>query len=89
MDAIKLLLERASAIKVRDPGPTQEELDIILASSLRAPDHGRLRPWHFIVISGEGRARFGTVLADALKVRAPTRRVRCSIVKSAKRCVRR
>jgi nitroreductase len=63
MDAMKLLLERTSAVKVQEPGPTKEELDTILRSALRAPDHGRLRPWHFIVITSEGRARFGRLLA--------------------------
>jgi len=71
MDAVKLLLERSSAVKLQEPGPTREEIDTMLRSALRAPDHGRLRPWHFIVISGEDRARFGLLLADALKVREP------------------
>src|SRR5258705_2745998 len=71
MDAMKLLLERTSAVKVQEPGPTKEELDTMLRGALRAPDHGRLRPWHFIVISGEDRARFGTLLAESLKAREP------------------
>jgi nitroreductase len=71
MDAVKLLLGRASALKLQEPGPTQEDLDTMLRSALRAPDHGRLRPWHFIVISGDERARFGTLLAESLKARAP------------------
>ena len=71
MDAVKLLLERASALKLKEPGPSQEELDTILRSALRAPDHGRLRPWHFIVISGDERARFGKLLAASLKFREP------------------
>ena len=71
MDAMKLLLERASAVQLKDPGPTQEELDTMLRTALRAPDHGRLRPWHFVVISGEERARFGALLADSLKAREP------------------
>jgi len=71
MDAVKLLLERASAINLKDPGPSQDELDTILRSALRAPDHGRLRPWHFIVISGEERGRFGLLLAETLKAREP------------------
>src|SRR5258705_10433859 len=71
MDALKLLLERTSAVKVQEPGPTKEELDTILRSALRAPDHGRLRPWHFIVITGEGRTRFGNLLAEALRFREP------------------
>jgi hypothetical protein len=37
MDAVKLLLERASAVKLQDPGPTQEELDTMLRTALRAP----------------------------------------------------
>jgi nitroreductase len=71
MDAIKLLLERTSAVKVQEPGPTKEELDTILRSALRAPDHGRLRPWHFIVITDEARKHFGNLLAESLKVREP------------------
>lgn len=71
MDALKLLLERASATKLQDPGPTADELDSILQSALRAPDHGRLRPWRFIVIAGEQRARFGDLLARALQAREP------------------
>lgn len=71
MDAVKLLLERASAVKLQEPGPSAEELDAILRCALRAPDHGRLRPWRFIVIAGEERARFGALLADALKAREP------------------
>src|SRR5262245_25555747 len=71
MDAVKLLLERASAVKLQDPGPSQEELDTMLRGALRAPDHGRLRPWHFVVIAGDERARFGELLADALKAREP------------------
>src|SRR6185295_12499079 len=69
--AMKLLLERASAVRLQEPGPSQDELDAILRSALRAPDHGRLRPWRFLVISGEERSRFGLLLADALKGRDP------------------
>jgi len=28
-------------------------------SAVRAPDHGRLRPWRFVVIEGDKRARLG------------------------------
>ena len=53
MDAMKLLLERVSAVKLQEPGPSAEELDTILRTALRAPDHGRLRPWRFIVIEDQ------------------------------------
>src|SRR6266581_3798138 len=42
-------------------------LELIFESAIRAPDHGRLRPWRFIVIKGEERARFGGLLADHVR----------------------
>jgi nitroreductase len=72
MDAIELLLTRESAMKLQAPGPSAEELDKILASAVRAPDHGRLRPWHFVVIREDQRARFGELMAESLRRRVPT-----------------
>jgi nitroreductase len=71
MDAMKLLLERVSAVKLQEPGPSPEELDTILRTALRAPDHGRLRPWRFIVIEREKREQFGELMAQTLKAREP------------------
>ncbi|HLI10793.1 MAG TPA: nitroreductase [Alphaproteobacteria bacterium] len=65
------LRSRASAIKLREPGPSRHELDQIMAAAVNAPDHGKLHPWRFIVIEGEARRRFGVLLADALRRREP------------------
>ena len=46
------------------PGPDREQLAAILKAGARAPDHGKLFPWHFIVFEGEGRERIGAILAD-------------------------
>ncbi len=35
-----------------EPGPSSRDLHLIAAAGLRAPDHGRLRPWRFIAIDG-------------------------------------
>jgi len=43
----------------------------MLRAAMRAPDHGRLRPWHFIVVDGAARAVLGDVLAGALRLRDP------------------
>lgn len=43
----------------------------MLRAAMRAPDHGRLRPWHFIVVDGAARAALGDVLAGALRLRDP------------------
>lgn len=72
MQAIDLLLTRRSARNLGEPGPDQAALELILASATRAPDHGRLRPWRFVVIRGAARERFGALLAEYLKRSHPT-----------------
>lgn len=71
MDALELLHTRDSALRLEDPAPDEAALDAIFASAVRAPDHGRLRPWRFVVIRGDARGRFGDVTAAALKSRCP------------------
>jgi len=63
MDAIEALTTRSSAKAYGDMAPTRDHIDVILQSAVRAPDHGRLRPWRFMLISGEQRRKFGDLLA--------------------------
>jgi nitroreductase len=66
MQAIDLLLTRRSARVLTEPAPDAAALDLILASAARAPDHGRLRPWRFVLVRESARARFGELLAQHL-----------------------
>lgn len=50
---IKNLLARQSVKFVQAPGPNQTELDLILQAAMRAPDHGKIRPWRFAIIRDE------------------------------------
>src|SRR5438105_8561558 len=72
-DLLALLLSRrsGSAKRMTGPGPTPTELDTIFEAATRVPDHGKLTPWRFILFEGEGRARFGNVLAECLRVATP------------------
>jgi nitroreductase len=74
MDALTAIGTRISASKLGPPGPSPEELGIILKMGMRAPDHGRLSPWRFVVIEGDARAKFGEAMADIR--RAGERRMR-------------
>jgi nitroreductase len=65
------LLSRRSVGALRDPAPEGTDLDLILDAGLRAPDHGRLRPWRFVVIRGDARLAFGEKLGEAATVRDP------------------
>jgi nitroreductase len=71
MEAMDLLLHRHSATRLTAPGPDRASLDAMLRAALRAPDHGRLRPWQFVVIPAERREAFGSLLADSLRAREP------------------
>nr|WP_294522008.1 nitroreductase [uncultured Rhodopila sp.] len=71
MDALELLLNRGSALKMDAPGPSAAELRTMFDAAVRAPDHGRLRPWQFVVIGTDQRAAFGQVMADSLLRRDP------------------
>lgn len=56
---------------LKDPGPTPDELDEILAIGTRVPDHGKMVPWRLVVIEGEARMRAGEKLAAIQKARNP------------------
>jgi nitroreductase len=71
MKALDLLLGRQSALRLGDPAPREDELDLMLESAVRAPDHGRLRPWRFVIIPADKRERFGALLAESLQGRQP------------------
>ncbi|MGE5170513.1 MAG: nitroreductase [Rudaea sp.] len=71
MDAIEALTTRASPAALMAPAPDAATLERMLGAAMRAPDHGRLRPWRFIVIDGRAREAFGDVLAGALLRREP------------------
>ena len=73
MEALETILTRQSVAPafLAEPAPDGEQLERILAAGASAPDHGRLRPWRFIVIRGEARHRLGRTFADALLRRQP------------------
>lgn len=71
MDAIEALTTRASPLQLTDPAPDRDALEAMLRAAAKAPDHGRLRPWRFLVIAGAARDRLGEVLAMALRAREP------------------
>ena len=53
------------------PGPSEDQLDVLLTAASRVPDHGKLFPWRFIVFAGEARRRMGAILAECLIASEP------------------
>jgi nitroreductase len=67
-EALDFLLTRRSrpAKLLGPPGPGREEIARMLTAAVRVPDHGKLEPWRFIVLSGGAPLRF----AAAIRARA-------------------
>ncbi len=65
MDVLTAINSRASAARLTEPGPSAEQLEIILGAGVRAPDHGRIAPWRFVVLAGQDR----NILAKAMVAR--------------------
>ena len=69
---LELLTDRVSHSALGLPGPTPDQITDIVRAGMRAPDHGLLRPWHFVVIEGDRREQLGTVLQNSLRLRGVT-----------------
>ena len=80
MDALQLLTQRRSIARLIHPAPAGTHLDNILAAGLRAPDHGGLTPWEFVVISGDGLDRLSQVFQSA----AAAKQAEDSVIEKAK-----
>lgn len=83
-ETLALLATRrsASAQQLAEPGPDEAELEALLQIASRAPDHGKLFPWRFIVLHGEAKARFADAIrpladrqADPAKARTALRKL--------------
>lgn len=59
------------AFQMREPGPSKAEIEEILTLASRVPDHGKLAPWRFIVMTGDARKRVTMELAAIAKADKP------------------
>ena len=72
--SILSLLETRRSGKPRElvgPGPTAEEMELILAIAARVPDHGKLAPLRFVLVGDDQREAFARLLREALAEEEP------------------
>ena len=72
MELFDAIDSRSSAGRLTAPGPSPEEIERLLRAADRAPDHGRIKPWRFMVLDGSARETFATAAAAAKRSRLPT-----------------
>ncbi len=51
------------AANLTEPGPSDEELNIIIECGLRVPDHSRCGPWRIQIVRKDGQAKLGELYA--------------------------
>ncbi|MCQ8279685.1 nitroreductase [Acetobacteraceae bacterium KSS8] len=71
MSATDVLLGRSSTGVLDEPAPSGAVLERILECALRAPDHGKLRPWRFILVRGKAIQALADISATAFRRREP------------------
>ncbi len=68
MEAFEALLGRRTVPlpKLGEPGPDDATLARWLEAAAAAPDHGKLVPFRFLIVRGEGRRKLASLLERAL-----------------------
>ena len=73
-EALKAYLETRRIIPANlmgEPGPDKATVQQILTLATRVPDHGKLAPWRFIVVTGEARQRLSAQFAELALLKEP------------------
>ena len=71
MDVFEAIHNRHSIKKVKQDAVPRELIEKILDAAVQAPNHYKVRPWRFVVLTGEARHRLGDVMSSSLRDRHP------------------
>jgi nitroreductase len=71
MDVFEAIYSRHSQGKVKpDPVP-RELIEKLLDAAVQAPNHYKVRPWRFVVLTGAGLNKLGDIMAASQRERHP------------------
>jgi nitroreductase len=71
MDIFTAIYSRHTQGKVKPDALPRETIEKLLAAGVQAPNHYKIRPWRFVVMTGKGREVLGESMAASLKTRFP------------------
>ena len=71
MDVFSTINARHSQGKVKPDQISREIIEKLLAAAVQAPNHYKVRPWRFVVLTGKGRETLGESMAASLKTKFP------------------
>ncbi|MFZ5842785.1 MAG: nitroreductase family protein [Pseudomonadota bacterium] len=67
MTPLDFLLTRRSFPILTAPAPSTEQLNTLMQAALRAPDHGNLKPYRFLICEGEKLTALGELYAQGMQ----------------------
>jgi nitroreductase len=71
MELFDAIHKRQSQGKVKQDALPREIIEKLLSAAVQAPNHYKVRPWRFVVLTGEGRGKLGDAMAASQQDRHP------------------
>ncbi|NTU55436.1 MAG: hypothetical protein HGA79_04235 [Anaerolineales bacterium] len=71
MELFEAIHNRQTQGKVKPDALPREVIEKLLSAAVQAPNHYKVRPWRFVVLTGEGRNKLGDVMAASQSDRKP------------------
>lgn len=71
MDLFEAIHGRTTVSKVKPDALPRELVEKLLSAGAQAPNHYKVRPWRFVVLTGDGRKKLGDVIAASFADRNP------------------
>ena len=71
MDVFEAIYNRRSQKKVKPDPVSSELIEKLLSAAVQAPNHYKVRPWRFVVLTGDARSKLGDVMSASLRDRQP------------------
>ena len=71
MQTLIAIQTRRSVGKIKPDALPRELIERLLSAGVQAPNHYSVRPWRFVVLTGQGRERLGEVMALSQREKFP------------------
>ncbi len=71
MDTLEAIRSRTSVKRFTAQPVEPEKIQLLLEAGAQAPNHYKVRPWRFVVLTGKARERMGDVMADVFHRKFP------------------
>ena len=71
METLQAIHTRQSIGKVKPDPVSRDMIEKLLSAAVQAPNHYKVRPWRFVVLTGEAREKLGEVMAQVFLEKFP------------------